>query len=61
VNLKFWYYINDKFIDNVYGEWYDMVDKDGQPYKKLPKFDEWKCPYHNSRAMIELIERIDNV
>ncbi|MEN8905627.1 MAG: AGE family epimerase/isomerase [Clostridiales bacterium] len=59
--FSMWEYIKDKFIDKEYGEWYDTVYESGKSNKHLSKVNPWKCPYHNSRAMIELIERIGNV
>jgi mannobiose 2-epimerase len=59
--LKLWEYLKINFIDEDYGEWYSIIDEKGIPRKDLPKVDPWKCPYHNSRAILELLERINNV
>jgi len=65
-----WEFINTFVIDHERGEWYTKVNRLGQPYLIEPeddpspyyrndwKIDPWKCPYHNGRAMMELIKRI---
>ncbi|MBN1117214.1 MAG: AGE family epimerase/isomerase [Bacteroidales bacterium] len=45
-------------VDKNHGEWHYRVDKNGKPLETYPKAGFWKCPYHNSRACIELIKRI---
>ncbi len=54
-----WVFIKDKLIDKKRGEWFWSVDADGIPYTTDDKVGPWKCPYHNSRAMMELYERIN--
>ena len=66
-----WDFINRFVIDHEGGEWYTKVNRLGKPYLVEPeddpspyyrndwKVDPWKCPYHNGRAMMELIRRID--
>jgi len=53
-----WNFIKENLIDNENGEWYWSVSKDG--YKDIlnDKAGFWKCPYHNSRMCLELINRI---
>ncbi|MDD5149485.1 MAG: AGE family epimerase/isomerase [Flavobacterium sp.] len=58
VVLKNWEFIKHFILDKQNGEWfwgvyadYSLIEKD--------KAGFWKCPYHNSRACIELIHRID--
>ena len=51
-------YIDKFLIDKTYGEWYRKVKEDGTPYTDFPKVDPWKCPYHNTRMCMEVIERI---
>ena len=38
------------------GEWYWSVRPDGTPTNK-PIVEEWKCPYHNGRMCLRLIEK----
>jgi len=56
---KVWDYIKKHVIDYKKGEWFGHVDQDGKPLDTEDKAGFWKCPYHNSRAMMELIIRID--
>jgi len=37
------------------GEWYWSVQPDGTPTDK-PIVEEWKCPYHNGRMCLRIIE-----
>lgn len=52
---KVWYFIRTFMIDRVNGEWFWRVDKDGIPVTSEDKVGFWKCPYHNSRAMMEVL------
>jgi len=52
-----WDYIEAKFVDRKYGDWYESLDRDGTP-KRRSKSSVWKCPYHNSRSCLELVERL---
>jgi cellobiose epimerase len=58
-SLNSWKFVQENILDAKKGEWfwgvkenYDVMDED--------KVGIWKCPYHNSRACIELIKRINN-
>lgn len=55
--LNCWGVISEQLIDKENGEWYWKTYRDGKPYAERPKVEPWKCPYHNSRACLELIER----
>lgn len=50
-------YIDTHLIDHEHGEWYWDCDADGRSNRSEPKAGFWKCPYHNSRMCLELIER----
>ncbi|NLO86451.1 MAG: N-acylglucosamine 2-epimerase [Clostridiales bacterium] len=52
-----WDSIKRLIIDKRCGEWYVHAEPDGTP-ANLPIVDEWKCPYHNSRMCLEVINRI---
>jgi mannobiose 2-epimerase len=55
--LKTWQFIDACVIDHRAGEWFTRVSREGIPVPDLTKVDFWKCPYHNTRAMLEIIER----
>jgi cellobiose epimerase len=68
-----WNFIDTFLIDHERGEWYTKLNRLGVPYLVEPKddpspyyrndwkIDPWKCPYHNGRAMMELIRRINSL
>ncbi len=51
-------YILDVLLDREHGEWFWEVLPDGTPNRREDKAGFWKCPYHNSRMCLELIERL---
>ncbi len=53
-----WKFIQQHIVDRTHGEWFWRVSCDGTPDLKQPKVSEWKCPYHNSRACLEIIRRL---
>ncbi|WP_075602134.1 AGE family epimerase/isomerase [Saccharicrinis aurantiacus] len=57
--FKVWEFIKTNLMDLEYGEWYWSVDEKGLPNENEDKVGFWKCPYHNTRALIELFERIN--
>jgi mannobiose 2-epimerase len=59
ISLKAWRFIKDNLVDPKNGEWYWSVDKNLQPNLKDDKAGFWKCPYHDSRMCLEIIERQD--
>ena len=59
--LGSWTFIREHLIDREYGEWYWSVDARGTPQTGREKAGFWKCPYHNGRACMELIRRIDHM
>lgn len=70
---KSWNFINTHLIDHQYGEWFTKLNRLGVPYLIEPaddpspyyrndwKIDPWKCPYHNGRAMTEMIRRCEEL
>jgi mannobiose 2-epimerase len=66
-----WNFIDTFLIDHERGEWYTKLNRMGVPFLAEPeddpspyyrndwKIDPWKCPYHNGRAMMEMMKRID--
>ncbi len=55
--LKSWEFTKENIIDKEKGEWLWSLNEDGTPNRKDDKAGFWKCPYHNSRMCLELIER----
>ena len=53
-----WQYIKDHLIDYDGGEWYWSADEADNINRQDDKAGFWKCPYHNSRMCLELIERM---
>lgn len=51
-------YIKRHLVDNERGEWYWSVAPDGTPNLSDDHAGFWKCPYHNTRMCLELIERL---
>ncbi len=56
--LKNWVFVRNFIIDSDNGEWFWSVTADGERDRKNDKAGFWKCPYHNSRMCLKLIERI---
>ncbi len=53
-----WNYIDNKLIDKKFGEWFLRTDRNGFPVFSDPKIGFWKCPYHNTRALMEVALRL---
>lgn len=53
-----WQFTKEHIIDQENGEWFWGIDAAGQVLKNEDKAGPWKCPYHNSRALLELIKRL---
>jgi mannobiose 2-epimerase len=55
--VRCWHYIKDNLIDYKNGEWFWSRHPDGSLNTVDDKAGFWKCPYHNSRMCLEIIER----
>lgn len=55
--LKCWNYTNKYMVDHQSGEWFNAVSASGT-VSKGDKAGFWKCPYHNGRMCIEVMERV---
>jgi cellobiose epimerase len=51
-------YIANNLVDNALGEWYWGVSAEGKPNRRDDHAGFWKCPYHNTRMCLEIIERL---
>ena len=56
-----WDYIKSQLIDYEHGEWYWSRHPDGTLNTVDDKAGFWKCPYHNSRMCLEIIERVEKM
>ncbi|MGN7359161.1 AGE family epimerase/isomerase [Paenibacillus sp. SAF-054] len=57
-SLRSWQFIERSIIDHEHGEWFWNADREGRPNRDEPKVSAWKCPYHNGRACMEMLERL---
>lgn len=55
--LDCWEFIKDRLIDKEHGEWYWSIRADGTVNREEDKAGFWKCPYHNGRMCMEVMER----
>ena len=59
--VQCWEYIKTQLIDWEHGEWHWSRHPDGSLNNVDDKAGFWKCPYHNSRMCLEIIERSDEL
>jgi cellobiose epimerase len=60
-SLNSWRFIKKYILNKEKGEWYWGVTQHYEIMERQDKVGIWKCPYHNSRACIEIIRRIDSM
>jgi mannobiose 2-epimerase len=58
LSLRNWAFVKQHLLDIKNGEWFWGIYANGDVMQTEDKAGIWKCPYHNSRACIELIKRI---
>ena len=56
--IRCWEYIKAQIIDWEHGEWHWSRHPDGSLNTVDDKAGFWKCPYHNGRMCLEIIERV---
>ena len=56
---RVWAFVDRHIIDHEQGEWIWGTQENNTPMEGEDKVGIWKCPYHNGRAMMELIRRFD--
>ncbi len=59
--MSVWGYIKEKLIDNENGEWFYKRFGNGKLDEGEFKISEWKGPYHNSRACLEIAGRLNRI
>jgi cellobiose epimerase len=60
-SLRSWEFVKQYIRDKKAGEWVWGVYEDYSVMCEEDKVGLWKCPYHNSRACIEIISRISTL
>ncbi len=60
-SLRCFNYIKKHLIDYEGGEWWWSCDAQGHINREEDKAGFWKCPYHNGRMCMELMERINSM
>lgn len=58
-SLASWEFVRSYIRDPKGGEWWWGVQADHSPMPGQDKAGFWKCPYHNSRACMEIIRRLE--
>ncbi len=54
-----WKYTKNHIVDTRPGsEWYSEMDMNDKPIADKAIVDPWKCPYHNGRMYMEVLERL---
>jgi len=53
-----WRVVEESFVDRENGEWFYQIGADGIENLKCYKVSEWKGPYHNVRACLEILRRL---
>ena len=56
--LVCWEFIKNNIIDRENGEWFWSLREDGSVNRADDKAGFWKCPYHNGRMCMEIVERL---
>ncbi|MCH8962526.1 MAG: AGE family epimerase/isomerase [Bacteroidetes bacterium] len=57
--LACWTFIENHLVDREGGEWFFRVSRDGTPCASEDKVGPWKGPYHNTRACLEVMTRVE--
>ncbi|RAJ02371.1 mannobiose 2-epimerase [Chitinophaga skermanii] len=52
-----WQFVEERIVDNENGEWFWGIDENNQVMQE-DKVGLWKCPYHNGRACLEIMDRL---
>jgi mannobiose 2-epimerase len=59
-SLASWRFIKHYIVDREHGDWFWGVDEAGHPLDR-EKAGPWKAPYHNGRACLEVIRRVQTL
>jgi mannobiose 2-epimerase len=55
-----WSYIQANLVDRTHRDWYKGRHPDGRVDESIYKAGPWECPYHHSRACLEMLERLQS-
>jgi mannobiose 2-epimerase len=59
--LRSWDFIDEHLVDHEHGEWFRSVSREGKVDRQEPKVSFWKGPYHNGRACMEAVDRLEEI
>ena len=57
-SARAWSFAYACLADRTRGEWYKRLHPDGSPDTEAFKAGPWECPYHQTRACLEMIDRL---
>ena len=60
-SLGIWDFVKTHIKDPINGEWHWGIDESGMLMEREDKAGFWKCPYHNSRACLEILKGIKRI
>jgi mannobiose 2-epimerase len=55
---RLWEYIETHHVDRTHGEWFKSLSREGVPDRAHFKASPWDCPYHHTRACLEMMRRL---
>ncbi len=58
--VQCWQFIRREQVDHEHGEWFSLASDHGRRNSAW-KVSEWKAPYHNGRACMETVRRLNDV
>lgn len=53
--LRIWRIVQEQYIDTRYGEWFWFAKRDHHRASMGYKIGPWKAPYHNGRALMQMM------
>ncbi|TFF33427.1 AGE family epimerase/isomerase [Mucilaginibacter psychrotolerans] len=59
LSTRSWDFVKQHILDTKNGEWFWGIYADGRVMATEDKAGLWKCPYHNSRACLEVMRRLN--
>nr|WP_294945684.1 AGE family epimerase/isomerase [uncultured Mucilaginibacter sp.] len=59
LSIGSWEFVKEHLLDKKHGEWHWGIYANGSVMATEDKAGLWKCPYHNSRACLEVMRRLN--